>query len=224
LDLKPSNVFIDFEGVLKIGDFGLAHSWPARKNIDHEGDKHYIAQEVLDGEYDKPADIFALGLIIAEIAGNVELPQGGASWHHLRAGSLCDFPSLTFSSDSDLPRNESGDPITPRSNIFDDEFDSDHESAASRPQPVHRPDELVTPPRFMLDPEDYQALDTVCTRMIAKPASARPTIEEVYRLDGVQWVETRRRSGATIYEGVWGPADHVLHHGEDGQDVDMTDV
>jgi mitosis inhibitor protein kinase SWE1 len=207
--------------VLKIGDFGLAISWPAPQHLDNEGDRYYIAPEVLQGKYDKPVDIFALGLIIAEIAGNVELPDRGDPWQHLREGSLCDFPSLTFSSDSSLPRNESGDPITPRSNIFDDEDDFDHENLITRLVAVRRPGELTIPPSFMVDPEDYQALDTICARMIAVCSSERPTIDEVYHLDGVQWVEARRRSGATIYEGVWGPADHVLNH---GQDVDMTDV
>jgi mitosis inhibitor protein kinase SWE1 len=40
----------------------------------------------------------------------------------------------------------------------------------------------------------------------------------------VQWVEQRRRAGATVYEGNWGPADDVLNHGLDEQDVEMLDI
>lgn len=221
MDLKPSNVFIDYEGVLKIGDFGLASVWPAPRFIDGEGDRFYIAPEVLEGNYDKPGDVFALGLMIAEIAGNVELPDGGESWQKLRHGDLGELPSLTFSSDSTLPRNESGDPISPRSGIFEDADEYESQPFSGRFGSPQRTKELVTPPSFMADPEDEQSLERVVNWMVAESGSHRPTIDEVYRLEGVQWVEARRRSGATIYEGYWGPADDVLNH---EHDVDMTDV
>jgi len=80
LDLKPANVFIDWEGVLKIGDFGMASTWPAPPGLDGEGDREYIGPEVLSGRFDKPADIFALGMIMLEIAGNIVLPDNGVSW------------------------------------------------------------------------------------------------------------------------------------------------
>lgn len=224
MDLKPSNIFIDYEGVLKIGDFGLASNWPAPRHIDGEGDRYYIAPEVLVGTFDKPGDIFALGLIIAEIAANVELPEGGKSWQKLRHGDLGEFPSLTFSSDSSLPRNESGDPISPRttrSSIFDDPDECQTNSFSPRFEPARKISELSTPPAFMVDPEDEQALDSVVAWMIAESSSQRPTIDQLYHLEGVQWTQARRRAGATIYEGVYGPADDVVHH---EQDVDMTDV
>lgn len=93
LDLKPANILVSFEGVLKIADFGMATRWPADEGIDGEGDREYIGPEILMGRFDKPADIFSLGLIIFEVAGNVELPDNGVSWKKLRNGDMSDVPS-----------------------------------------------------------------------------------------------------------------------------------
>lgn len=237
LDLKPANVLITFEGVLKIGDFGMAACWPAQAGIEGEGDREYIGPEILMGQFDKPADIFALGLIMLEIAGNVELPDNGPSWQKLRAGDMSDVPSLTWSSASHIFRDSSGNPISPQgspamgydgvrpseglamSSMFSQEVRDQQEHIKSYQPGVFRDGELREPPSFMADPQHEQALDRIVRWMISPKPHDRPVVDQILNVVGVKWVETRRRAGAIVYEGNWGPADDVL-----AGDVEMQDV
>ncbi|KAL2039700.1 hypothetical protein N7G274_007559 [Stereocaulon virgatum] len=235
LDLKPANVLITFEGVLKIADFGMATDWPAQPGIDGEGDREYIGPEILRGQFDKPGDVFALGLIMLEIAGNVMLPDNGASWQRLRTGDMSDVPSLTWSSDSsNVLRDSSGKPLSQDESIEDfygsdsgdDSFGSPDIMCDNRvkqmkngPFLLHRSGELAQPPAFMIDSNDPEALDKVVRWMISPQAADRPIVDQILKTTGVQWAETRRRAGATIFEGNWGPADEVL-----ADDAEMIDV
>ena len=234
LDLKPANILITFEGVLKIADFGMASHWPAKAGIEGEGDREYIGPEVLMGRYDKPADIFALGLIMLETAGNVELPDNGVSWQKLRNGDMSDVPSLTWSSGtSGISRDSSGNPISRETSFEADQSSCQHDfgvtghddndlmATQSHHKALQHPrsGELVDPPQFMIDPSHEQALDRVVRWMISPDPNDRPLASDVLNTEGVRWAETRRRAGATIFEGNWGPADEVL-----AEDAEMIDV
>jgi serine/threonine-protein kinase RIO1 len=99
LDVKPANLLISMEGVIKIGDFGMAAE-QGKGEDGHEGDTRYMAPELLDSsDRYPPADIFSLGLTLYEVcisslsqnidnvaAGNSPLPSEGLDWHVLRDG------------------------------------------------------------------------------------------------------------------------------------------
>ncbi|RKP01751.1 hypothetical protein CXG81DRAFT_3087, partial [Caulochytrium protostelioides] len=88
LDLKPANVFITGDGALKLGDFGLARFLDRPSHSDVEGDRRYMAPELLEGRVSFAADIFSLGLMALEMAANVELPENGPAWTQLRHHGL----------------------------------------------------------------------------------------------------------------------------------------
>jgi len=68
-DLKPANLFME-EGIVKIGDYGLAKLITPSQGTDHSesiGTCHYMAPEIGSGKYHKPIDVYAIGIILQEM-------------------------------------------------------------------------------------------------------------------------------------------------------------
>ncbi|KAI3532539.1 hypothetical protein CSPX01_13395 [Colletotrichum filicis] len=242
LDLKPANILITFEGILKIGDFGLATEWPAAKGVDAEGDREYIGPEILRGDFNKPADIFSLGLILIEMAANVVLPDNGPTWIALRSGDLSEVPSLTFSATTTTSsyRDAAGvptmqsldDPLLGQTSAPDISLHSgiaptrvnvvmDDESS---PFITRKRTELRSPPDFMSDPFHPSSLDQIVRWMVRPEPGERPTIQQLLTTTAMSWVAERRRSAATVFEGVWGPSESTTLPTLVDEDTEMMDV
>ena len=217
LDIKPENIFIVFSGALKVGDFGLASEWPAPRSIEGEGDRRYIGPDLLMGYFDKPADVFAFGMMMYEIAANCVPPDNGANWQKLRSGDFSGLPSLTCSSDQSLSTGTSATLATDSSIGTSDESSSFITTCSSKPGWVQTTSsidshvhELSTPPSFMIDSNDPNSLDNVIHGMMRPQAEDRPTIEQLLNLGPCIWVAVRRRHGAVVWEGKWGPDPSML--------------
>jgi serine/threonine protein kinase len=79
-DLKPQNLLINREGILKLADFGLARAFGIPvKNFTHEVvTLWYRAPDILMGskDYNTSVDIWSVGCIFAEIVTKKALFPG----------------------------------------------------------------------------------------------------------------------------------------------------
>ncbi|KAI1211649.1 uncharacterized protein F4807DRAFT_458544 [Annulohypoxylon truncatum] len=234
LDLKPANIFINFEGTLKIGDFGLTTALPLERGPDIEGDREYMAPEALRSEISQAADVFSLGLIMLEIAANVKLPENGATWTALREGDFSEVPTMTQDADSTpIARDANGMPLDDgdrNANLFGESHGANQPRRAynfrSRQSAdifgLSRKNELQHPPDFMRDPNHPESLDVIIKSMLAPDPVYRPNIFHLLSLQAVNWVASRQKAAATVFEGNWGPADEVSS--TLSLDTEMTDV
>ncbi|KAI1013586.1 hypothetical protein LB503_001636 [Fusarium chuoi] len=224
LDLKPANILVTFEGVLKIGDFGLAQSCSSAEGVDVEGDREYMAPEMLKGKSCQSADVFSLGLIILETAANVVLPDNGPTWIALRSGDLSEVPSLTWNPSIEVQRDATGNPTEI---MHSDDFTSGKTHDPSNLFGPSKRSELLQPPEFMANATHSSSLDLIVRWMTAQEPSERPTVHQVLELEGLQWVGHHRAAPATVYEGNWGPDEELIPisiaEGGDS-DTEMTDV
>ncbi|CAO3633382.1 unnamed protein product [Cunninghamella echinulata] len=105
-DMKPNNLLLTENGVLKIADFGLARDWgdPNKQMTSQVVTRWYRSPELLFGakEYSYAVDIWAVGCIFAElmlrtplVAGDSDMDQLTKIFHALGTPTETDWPGLT---------------------------------------------------------------------------------------------------------------------------------
>ncbi|KAG5945397.1 hypothetical protein E4U53_006717 [Claviceps sorghi] len=221
LDMKPANILVTFEGALKIGDFGLAQPCTSTVAIDIEGDREYMAPEILNGKTGQSADVFSLGLMTLEAAANVVLPENGPTWIALRSGDLSEVPSLTWTPSLEVQRDSTGNPTE---SMHSDELQAGERHSAGNLFRSFKRSELQQPPEFMVQAFHPSSLDSIVRWMTAQEPEDRPDVDQILELEGLRWIAAHRSAPATVYEGNWGPAEMFpVSIAIDG-DTEMMDV
>lgn len=115
-DIKGSNLLIDNDGVLKIGDFGLAtflQPNQAEPLTSHVVTLWYRAPELLLGatEYGPAIDMWSTGCILAELFGGKPIMPGRTEVEQIhKIFKLCGSPAEEYWSKSKLPHATSFKP------------------------------------------------------------------------------------------------------------------
>ncbi len=122
-DLKPANIFME-EGIVKIGDYGLAKLITPGQATGHSesiGTCQYMAPEIASGKYNKPIDVYAIGIILYEmLTGNV--PFQGESVGEILMKHLTARPDLSPLAEpyrSIVGRALAKDPVHRPSRVYD---------------------------------------------------------------------------------------------------------
>ena len=94
-DINPANVFLSYDGRVKLGDFGVASMTAGRaeKSRETAGKAGYFAPEQLAGEpVDQRADLFAMGVMMYEVLCNERLFDGDDAEKIMRLNRKAKIP------------------------------------------------------------------------------------------------------------------------------------
>jgi eukaryotic-like serine/threonine-protein kinase len=105
-DISPHNVMVDYQGVVKLLDFGVARigATDASRTETIRGKPAYLAPEQLAGErIDRRTDVFALGIIMFELLSGTRLFQRSTALATYRA--VAEEPIARLDEHGDIPQD-----------------------------------------------------------------------------------------------------------------------
>jgi serine/threonine-protein kinase len=108
-DVKPQNILVNSEDVVKVTDFGIAQALsdtqPQQRAEVVWGSPHYFAPEQARGEQPTPAaDVYAIGIVLFEMLTG-RLPFSGANQQELAMAHIRDQPPLASEVNPKVPES-----------------------------------------------------------------------------------------------------------------------
>lgn len=95
-DVKPQNILVTSENIVKVTDFGIAQALAMTKPEERQkvvwGSPHYFSPEQAQGEYPTPAsDVYSIGIVLFEMLTG-RLPFSGADQQELALAHIRKMP------------------------------------------------------------------------------------------------------------------------------------
>lgn len=95
-DVKPQNILVTSENIVKVTDFGIAQALAMAKPEERQkvvwGSPHYFSPEQAQGEYPTPAsDVYSIGIVLFEMLTG-RLPFSGADQQELALAHIRKMP------------------------------------------------------------------------------------------------------------------------------------
>ncbi len=101
-DVKPANILLDQDGVVKLADFGTG-IFMTDRTTDRVGTAYYMAPEIFEGKVPTvQADIYSLGILAYEVLTN-KRPFTGSSYDELMLQHLGSIPRNIRHYRKDIP-------------------------------------------------------------------------------------------------------------------------
>ncbi len=106
-DVKPQNILVNSEDVVKVTDFGIAQALsdtqPQQRAEVVWGSPHYFAPEQARGEQPTPAsDVYAIGIVLFEMLTG-RLPFSGANQQELAMAHIREHPPMASDFNPKVP-------------------------------------------------------------------------------------------------------------------------
>ena len=186
-DIKPQNILVDPQGVVKVADFGIARMKAqqttriADVNSSALGSVHYISPEQASGEVaDEKSDLYSVGIVLYEmLAGHV--PFDGDTAVSVALKHVSEEPRSLREEDPDIPKAIDEVVLRALSKKPEDRYQTAAEMAADLRKALGRPEGGFVKPKHAEKKPKKNQKDNRSRKGEQRPVDPRQRRAEIAR-------------------------------------------